>query len=154
MTLLKVNIDALIDYQAPLVNSDRDSHMVSIDVTKITGATATAIPNDTNIFYDSEVLAIICRSKSKSSGLVATTIWGWQGKRSHMSDKEEQKFQDLAKRYGTAVVSILPIHIQRILMFDKDDGTAMFRACAASAYPWRTAGDSSGESMTAGLFLD
>jgi hypothetical protein len=70
----------------------------------ITGTTAVAVSREYSIFYDTEVLAIIRRSKSKSSGLAATTIWGWHGKNSHFGEKEERKLQDLAKRYGTSIV--------------------------------------------------
>lgn len=70
------------------------------------GNTATVIPRDTNVFYDTEVLGIIHRSKAISSGLVSTAVWVWRGKRSQAGEREERKLQELAKRYGTVLVSI------------------------------------------------
>jgi hypothetical protein len=77
---------------------------ISVEVMVIIGNTATAITNPCNVFYDSEVLAIIHRSKIQSTGLVSTTVWGWRGKRSSIGKREERKLQDLAKRYGTSLV--------------------------------------------------
>jgi hypothetical protein len=82
---------------------------VSVDVMVINGNTATTLTRDTNIFYDTEVLAIIHRSKSKSSGLVATAVYAWWGKRRQVNEREQRKLQDLAKRYGTALVSLKAI---------------------------------------------
>lgn len=71
----------------------------------IIGNTATAISQEQAIFYDTEILAIIHRSKSLDSGLVSTVVWGWQGKNSILGKKEELKLQEIAKRYGATVVS-------------------------------------------------
>jgi hypothetical protein len=71
----------------------------------IVGNTATSLTRDVDTFYDTELLAVIYRYKSKSSGLVSTQVWGWRGKQSHVGEKEEQKLQALAKRYGTSAVS-------------------------------------------------
>ena len=70
----------------------------------IIGTTATALKDDTHIFYESEVLAIVHRYKTKSSGLVGTTVWGWRGKRSQLGEREDRKLKDLARHYGTSVV--------------------------------------------------
>jgi hypothetical protein len=78
---------------------------ITIDVMQVVKSTANSISKETNVFYDTEMLAIIHRSKSKSSGLVSTKLWSWQGKRSQRGEKEERKLQDLAKRYGTTLVS-------------------------------------------------
>lgn len=80
---------------------------ISVDVIAIYGNTSTIITEDPSIFYDSEVLAVIHRFKVKSTGLVSSTVWGWQGKRSQLGDKEHNKLQDFARRYGTALVSPL-----------------------------------------------
>lgn len=76
----------------------------------ITGNTTIPLFQEQSIFYDTEILAIIHRSKSLESGLVSTMVWIWQGKHSTLGEKEEHKLQELAKRYGTTPVSyqILP----------------------------------------------
>ncbi|KAK7053405.1 hypothetical protein VNI00_004031 [Paramarasmius palmivorus] len=71
---------------------------------------ATTLSKDSNIFHDSEVLAIVRRSKSKSSGLVVTTVWGWFGKHSRHGERESQKLDELAKRYGTTMISVKQSH--------------------------------------------
>lgn len=81
-----------------------DTRIVSLDVMSIIGTTASALRNDIHTFYDVEVLAIIQRSKSSSSGLVATSVWGWFGKNAKDGEKEERKLQELSKRYGTTLV--------------------------------------------------
>jgi hypothetical protein len=84
---------------------DPDIVGISVDVMAVTGSTANSISHNMNIFYDTEILAIVYRSKSKSKGLVSTQVWGWRGKRSQVGEREERKLQELAKRYGTALVS-------------------------------------------------
>jgi hypothetical protein len=86
---------------------------VSVDVLSIVGSTPSAITSDTNVFYDTEVLAIIQRAKVKSSGLVDTKVWGWIGKDSGVGPKEEKALADLAKRYGTELVSGIPFSLSR-----------------------------------------
>ncbi|KAI0297169.1 hypothetical protein BC826DRAFT_1090943 [Russula brevipes] len=54
-----------------------------------------------SIFYDSEVLAIVHRVKAKPSGLVETMLWGWQGRRSQIGEREQRKLKDMARHYGT-----------------------------------------------------
>ena len=82
---------------------------ISIDVMHVAKSAANSIAKDTNVFYDTEVLAIIHRSKSKSSGLVSTKVWSWQGKRCQCGDQEDRKLQEIAKRYGTTLVGIFCI---------------------------------------------
>ena len=67
----------------------------------VTGAAATSLKNDTDVFYDSEILAIVRRVKLKSSGLVETSLWGWQGRRSQIGEREQRKLKDMARHYGT-----------------------------------------------------
>ena len=71
------------------------------------GSAPSAIDSDTNVFYDTEILAIIQRAKVKSSGLVDTKVWGWIGKDVKVGLKEEKALTDLAKRYGTKLVSVI-----------------------------------------------
>jgi hypothetical protein len=72
----------------------------------VTGAAATGLKDDTNVFYDSEVLAIVLRVKLKSSGLVETTLWGWQGRRSQIGKREQRKLKDMARHYGTRLCPV------------------------------------------------
>ncbi|EGO00036.1 hypothetical protein SERLA73DRAFT_180416 [Serpula lacrymans var. lacrymans S7.3] len=81
-----------------------------MEVMSVIGNTATVIQRDTDIFYDTEVLAVIQRLKSKESGLVTSTVWGWCGNKCHCGDREEKKLIDLAKRYGTSLVTIHQLH--------------------------------------------
>ncbi|PFH50904.1 hypothetical protein AMATHDRAFT_75292 [Amanita thiersii Skay4041] len=74
---------------------------ISVEVFNIRGANAIAVPQGINVFYDTELLAVIHRHKFKSSGLVSTTVWIWQGRNSEKGEKEEHKIQELARRYGT-----------------------------------------------------
>lgn len=83
---------------------------MSVDVLSIAGSASSAIIGDTNIFYDSEILAIIQRAKVKSKGLVDTKVWGWIGKDANLGPKEEKTLGDLAKRYGTQLVGVIPPH--------------------------------------------
>jgi hypothetical protein len=113
---------------------------ITIDVMQVVKSTANSISKDTNIFYDTELLAIIHRSKSKSSGLVSTKVWSWQGKRNQRGEKEERKLQDLAKRYGTTLVSscfasnpsVRPIIVQCI-----GNCTSVPRTIGTCATSWR-----------------
>lgn len=80
---------------------------VSVDVLSIVGSASSTVNSDTNVFYDTEILAIIQRAKVKSSGLVDTKVWGWIGKDAKAGPKEEKALADLAKRYGTKLVGVI-----------------------------------------------
>ena len=67
----------------------------------VTGVAATSLKDETDVFYDSEILAIVRRVKLKSSGLVESTLWGWQGRRSQIGEREHRKLKDMARHYGT-----------------------------------------------------
>jgi hypothetical protein len=67
----------------------------------VTGATATSVKGDRSVFYNEEILAIVHRAKVASSGLVETTLWAWQGRRSEVGEREERKLKDMARHYGT-----------------------------------------------------
>ncbi|KAJ4001525.1 hypothetical protein F5050DRAFT_1796489 [Lentinula boryana] len=85
----------------------------------ISGNNATVLSRETNVFHDAEVLAIVHRSKSKSSGLVSTVVWGWFGKNCAASDLEQRKLEELSKRYGTTVIVVEqyaePLDMLRVL---------------------------------------
>ncbi len=72
----------------------------------VTGATATSVKSEIGIFYDSEVLAIVHRFKTKTIGLVETSLWSWQGRRSQIGEREERKLKDMARHYGTKLRSV------------------------------------------------
>jgi hypothetical protein len=101
--LPRVDVSPLIKYRPP--NPNTDSQTIQVDVMSIAGSTALPL-GLTHIFHDTEILAIIYRSKSNSSGLMSSTVWSWQGKSSSMESSEERKLAELAKRYGTSIVRI------------------------------------------------
>ncbi len=72
----------------------------------VTGATAIAVKGDTDVFYDSEVLTIVHRFKTKTTGLVQTSLWSWQGRRSQIGEREERKLRDMARHYGTKLCPV------------------------------------------------
>ncbi|KAH9012020.1 hypothetical protein EDB85DRAFT_1044168 [Lactarius pseudohatsudake] len=72
----------------------------------VTGATAIGVKGDTGVFYDSEVLAIVHRFKTKTTGLVETSLWSWQGRRSQTGEREERKLRDMARHYGTKLCPV------------------------------------------------
>jgi hypothetical protein len=83
-----------------------DTASISVDVMSVTGATAIGVKGDKGVFYDSEVLAIVHRFKTKSTGLVETSLWSWQGRRSQIGDREERKLRDMARHYGTKLCPV------------------------------------------------
>ncbi|KAJ7188111.1 hypothetical protein C8R46DRAFT_1023578 [Mycena filopes] len=100
--LPRVDASRLINYVAPSPSADLQT--IQVDVMAITGSTAVPLAL-THIFYDTEILAIIHRSKSSSTGLINSTVWSWQGRSSNMGSKESAKLGELAKRYGTSILS-------------------------------------------------
>ncbi|KAI5123911.1 hypothetical protein M0805_005727 [Coniferiporia weirii] len=105
-----INAAKLWDAHLRAYGPDADMHTVSVDVLCVDGASAVEITRDTGgsgafVFYDSEVLAVVHRAKSRASGLVATKVWAWQGRRCAAGEQEEKKVLELAKRYGTTVVT-------------------------------------------------
>jgi hypothetical protein len=99
-----VDINTLLESRRFPYTPDDHTLTISVEVMVIANGAATTLTRDYNVFYDSEMLAIIHRSKSKLSGLVSTTVLGWRGKRSKVGEREERKVQDLVKRYSTVLV--------------------------------------------------
>ena len=99
-----MDVDALLNLTYPTYKPDPDVQTISVDVMAIVGTSATTVP-ESGVFYDSEVLAIVHRSKTKSSGLVGMKVWSWCGKRAKIGEKEERKLQELARRYNTTLVN-------------------------------------------------
>ncbi|KAJ6587043.1 hypothetical protein DFH09DRAFT_1142397 [Mycena vulgaris] len=102
--LPRVDVSSLIATSG-LSGLSSDLQTIQVDVIAISGSTAVPL-GLTHIFYDTEILAIIHRSKSNSTGLINSTVWSWQGKSSSMGSGEDRKLAELAKRYGTSIVSI------------------------------------------------
>ncbi|KII92264.1 hypothetical protein PLICRDRAFT_50680 [Plicaturopsis crispa FD-325 SS-3] len=101
--LPEVDIATVLEARiSPFVPTE-NSQDISVDVMSIVGNTFSAIAKDINVFYETEVLAIVHRSKSKSSGLVTSKVWGWRGRQSQLGEREEHKLHELAKRYGTTL---------------------------------------------------
>ncbi|KAL5524000.1 hypothetical protein ACEPAG_8173 [Sanghuangporus baumii] len=115
----KIHID-VVDEPVPVVNAakvwetrppgfvpDPDQHTVSVEVLDVAGGSSMEItkgPDNVYVFYEAEVLAIVHRAKSRSSGLVATKVWAWIGRKAGVGEREEKKLQELAKRYGTVLL--------------------------------------------------
>ncbi|KAJ7901960.1 hypothetical protein B0H14DRAFT_2669273 [Mycena olivaceomarginata] len=101
--LPRFDVSPLLKYSPP--GPSKDSQTIQVDVMAIAGSTAFPL-GLTCTFYDTEILAIIHRSKSSSTGLISSTVWSWQGKSSSIGESEERKLTELAKRYGTSIVPI------------------------------------------------
>lgn len=101
-SLPEVDIASLARPQFHTLSLPPDTQTISVDVIVIKGATASTLSQNLDIFYDTETLAVVNRTKSKSTSLASTTVWAWIGKRSHWGEKEEKKLQELAKHYGTS----------------------------------------------------
>lgn len=100
-----VDIATLFNKRDPLhVPDGGDIQRISVETMVIQGNTATTVSSGPNVFYDSEVLVIIHRSKARSNGLVSTKVWAWQGSKSQLGEREEKKLQDLSRRYNTPLV--------------------------------------------------
>ena len=118
---------------------DTDSKTMSVEVMSITGTTASTLPQDQAIFHDTEILAIVHRSKSSSTGLVSTVVWGWEGKRATLGEREQRKLQELGNRYGTSTVRpALIISIHDINLISRPEYyPSRFRAVRIGPCPWR-----------------
>ena len=106
--LPKIDVDALLKFVPPTFNADPKIHTISVEILSINNGTAIPVLRDTHIFYDTEALVIVHRSKSRESGLVATKVWCWHGKKCRFSEREEKKTGELTRRYGSALVSVRP----------------------------------------------
>ncbi|KAL1741865.1 hypothetical protein HDZ31DRAFT_84556 [Schizophyllum fasciatum] len=101
--LPKINVRALLQRPAKLDRQDKQT--ISVEVLHVSGNNATAVPDaSASIFHDTEVLAVIHRYKSRTSGLVDTAVWGWRGAKSELGAREERKLGELAKRYHTDII--------------------------------------------------
>lgn len=83
---------------------DSTIQAISIEVNNISDGAIIPITHEQNIFYDTEVIVVIYRSKSNSSELVSNQAWIWRGKNSNW-DREERKATDLAGRFDKKAVN-------------------------------------------------
>jgi hypothetical protein len=138
--LPRFDVSPLLKYSPP--GPSKDSQTIQVDVMAIAGSTAFPL-GLTCTFYDTEILAIIHRSKSSSTGLISSTVWSWQGKSSSIGESEERKLTELAKRYGTSIVRILLCFADASINFDTGSNPPIVGACRASAMSRRHPFDSS-----------
>jgi hypothetical protein len=102
-----VDIAALLNTKnTSFAFNSSDTEVISLEVLAVASHIATPIKEDHDIFYDSEVLAVIQRAKSRSTGLVKTTVWGWRGQQGKLGDQEAQKLREISKRYGTSLLLV------------------------------------------------
>ena len=87
--------------------TNKETFTISVEVMVVSGNTATIVKENHHILYDVEVCAIVHRSKSKSSGLVATEVYGWRGRHGEVKAQEAKKLGDMAGRFGVDLVSSL-----------------------------------------------
>lgn len=78
---------------------------ISTDVLSIRGRNASPVTTQPHVFYDTELRAIVYRSKDVANGLASTTIWTWRGNAAEVRDDEGWKIRDLESRFGTKVIS-------------------------------------------------
>lgn len=97
----------LLKPRPPPQQSD-DIRTISVELFSIVGNAANVMSNSGGIFYDSEILAIVHRVKSKASGLASTIVWCWLGKQTRLGDHEDKKLQEISRRYGTKAVCAFP----------------------------------------------
>lgn len=97
------NLQAILK-ETPFV-PDSLSQTISVDILVISGDTSTAVTEEPNVFYETDVVGIIHRSKEEAGELVSNRVWIWRGRNAIFGEKEERKARDLAERYGTTAVS-------------------------------------------------
>lgn len=105
-SLPSVDVDALLKSVPPTFSADPNIHTISVETLSINNGTATPVLRDIHIFYDTEALVIVHREKARDSGLVSTKVWCWHGKQCRFGEREQKKADELARRYGSALVRI------------------------------------------------
>ena len=109
---------------------------MSVDVHRLTSSSAEPIPSrDAHIFYDTETLAIVHRSKD--GGLVSTAVLLWRGAQADESDLISRQAQKLAGQYSTALTTIVPGREPTALV-ELLGGTLITRAVRAKTQLSRT----------------
>jgi hypothetical protein len=90
---------------SPPLSFDPSFKPISTDVLSIHGRSASPVTALPHVFYDTELRAIVYRSKDVVNGLASTTIWTWHGNAAKVGDGEIWKIRDLESRFGTKVIS-------------------------------------------------
>lgn len=121
-----IKVRDLLNHKPEAFKPDSSVLTISVDVMAVAGGSAATIDSDTNIFYESELLAIVHRFKTKSSGLVATKVWGWKGKKAQMGEREERKIKDLARHHGTSMVCQYLASIIYLIFFELKTSPQIF----------------------------
>ncbi|KAG6333692.1 hypothetical protein ID866_5399 [Astraeus odoratus] len=101
--LPRVDVEALLRINSPptfVPNSDLTT--ISVEVMNVLHSSVTLIQQDSNILYDTELLTIIYRAKSRQSGLAVTKVWCWRGRKCQYGEREQKKLAELARRYGVS----------------------------------------------------
>ncbi|KIJ49349.1 hypothetical protein M422DRAFT_246441 [Sphaerobolus stellatus SS14] len=96
------NLNAILK-ETPF-NPNPKTQTLSVDVLLISGSTAAPVTQEPNVFYDTEIIGIVHRSKDKTGELVSNQVWIWKGRNSQFGPREERKATELAERYGTTPV--------------------------------------------------
>jgi hypothetical protein len=105
-SLPNVDVDALLKFAPTKFSPDPNILTISVEILSINNGTAIPVLRDTHIFYDTEALVIVHRVKARDSGLASTKVWCWHGKQCRFGEREEKKADELARRYGSTLVSI------------------------------------------------
>jgi hypothetical protein len=95
---------------------------ISVETFTVSGSASTAIKENMDVFYDGEIVAIVYRGKSKTTGLVATIVWAWIGSKAILGEKETAKLQDMASRFNTSLVRA-PHSFEMSIDSDSDSNT-------------------------------
>ncbi|GJJ06422.1 hypothetical protein Clacol_000613 [Clathrus columnatus] len=85
---------------------DANVRTISVEVNVISEGISKSISQEQNIFYDTEVIVVIYRSKQKTSELVSNEIWVWRGKNSNW-EREARKATEIAERFNKNVTQCL-----------------------------------------------
>lgn len=104
--LPKLDVVGLLSKAAapPPLSFDPSFKPISTDVLSIRGRAASPVAAQPHVFYDTELRAIVYRSKDLSLGLASTTIWTWRGKNAKVGEDEGWKIRDLESRFGTKAI--------------------------------------------------
>jgi hypothetical protein len=101
-----------VDVKALLNSRRAEKHSVaaypasaplSVEVMYVTSRSASPLDTDSHVFYDTETVAIVVRTK-EAADLVSTLLYVWRGAQSDDGRAIESRLKELAKRYRTDMV--------------------------------------------------
>jgi hypothetical protein len=97
------NLRELLATRADSRVSQISTRPLSVDVLSVRSKETAPVDSDRHVFYNTETLAIVVRSKE--AGLVSTRLYAWRGTEADGDDPgTKNRLQELAKRYRTEVV--------------------------------------------------